>query len=211
MSDLPLAITISRQLGSGGAYIGQKLAGQLGVLYLDREILSEAAQKLRISLEDLEPQDETKMPFWKSIVQMFAYDSPDLYIPPEMNVPNDKDLYKAESEIIRKVAREHSAVIIGRGGSYLLREHPRHLSIFLHADQAVRQKRIEALYQLSAVEAQKLIEKSDHERSRYIQGVAGADWNDARLYHLTIDTGRIDLDSAKDMIMAYIKSRFGEI
>lgn len=210
MANLPLVITISRQLGSGGAYLGQRLAEQLGILYLDREIVAQAAKQLMVFEEDLESRDERKMSFWKSVLQSCAYDSPEMYIPPEVYIPNDQDLYQAESEVIQKVARENSAVIIGRGGSYLLRKHPRHLSVFLHADLAFRQQRVEKLYNLSAPEAKKLIEKSDRERARYFLEITGQDWSDARLYHLAIDTSSIGLDQTKEMIIVYINTRFGK-
>jgi cytidylate kinase len=209
MFNLPTVITISRQLGSGGAYLGQQLAEQLGIVYLDREIVIQAAKQLQVLEEDLESRDEKKTSFWKSAFQLSAYNPPEMYMPPEIYIPSDQDLYQAESEVIQKVAQERSAVIIGRGGSYLLRDHLRHLSVFLHADLAFRQQRVEKLYNLSAPEAKKLVEKSDRERTRYLQVLTGRDWNDARLYHLSIDTSVIGLEQAKEVILAGIKSRFG--
>ncbi|HBF39498.1 MAG TPA: cytidylate kinase-like family protein [Firmicutes bacterium] len=207
----PSVITISRQLGSGGAYLGQLLAEQLGILYLDREIVIEAAKQLQVLEEDLEHRDEKKTSFWQSVLQLSAYNPPDMYTPPEIYIPSDQDLYKAESHIIRKVAQEHSAVIIGRGGSCLLRDHPRHFSVFLHADLPFRQQRVEKLYNLSTSEAKKFVEKSDRERGQYLQTFAGRDWNDARLYHLAIDTGVVGLEQAKELILAGIQSHFESV
>jgi cytidylate kinase len=208
MGSLPTVITISRQLGSGGAYVGQQLAEQLGILYLDREIVIQAAKQLQVLEEDLESRDEKKTSFWQSVLQLSAYTPPDMYMPPEIYIPSDQDLYQAESQIIQKVAQEHSAVIIGRGSSYLLRDHPRHLSVFLHADLAFRQRRVGELYNLTAPEAKKLIEKSDRERGRYLQTLTGRDWNDARAYQLSIDTGMIGLEQAKEIIFTCIKAQF---
>jgi Cytidylate kinase len=209
--NLPVVITISRQLGSGGAYLGQQLAEQLGMLYLDREIVIQAAKKLSVLEEELEPRDERRTSFWQSVLQLSAYNPTDMYTPPEIYRPSDQELYKAESTVIQKVAQENSAVIIGRCGSYLLREHPRHLSVFLHADPAFRQQRAEELYKLAAPEAKKLIEKTDRERARYFQTITGRDWNDIRLYHLAIDTSVIGLEQAKEVILECVKSRFGLI
>jgi CMP/dCMP kinase len=209
MFNLPTAVTISRQLGSGGAYLGQQLAEQLGILYLDREIVIQAAKQLRVLEEDLEFRDEKKTSFWQSVLQLSIYSPPDSYTPPEIYIPSDKDLYKAESKIIQKVAQENSAVIIGRGGAYLLRDHPRHFSVSLHADLAFRQQRVEKVYNLAAPEAKKLIEKTDRERARYLQTLTGREWDDPSLFHLSIDTSVIGLDQAKEFILACIKSRFG--
>ena len=56
----PIVITISRQMGSGGAYIGQQLAKKLRILYLDREIVSQAAKQLSVLEEDLESRDDSE-------------------------------------------------------------------------------------------------------------------------------------------------------
>jgi cytidylate kinase len=55
---VPYVITISRQLGSGGAFLGQRLAFRLNALYLDHEIVRQAAQELKIPEENLVVRDE---------------------------------------------------------------------------------------------------------------------------------------------------------
>jgi len=58
-----IVITISRQLGSGGAYIGQQLAKKLNISYLDHEIIRLAAKKLSVLEDELEPHDERILSF----------------------------------------------------------------------------------------------------------------------------------------------------
>ena len=138
----PFVITISRQLGSGGAYIGQQLAKNLNIFYADREIIGQAAKQLSVLNEDLESRDEKILSFWQSFIRSFAI-APDVYVPPQIIAPTDRGLFKTESEIIARIAKERSAVIIGRCGSYILREHPNHVSIFLHGDITFRKGRIQ--------------------------------------------------------------------
>jgi len=59
-----IIITISRQLGSAGEYIGQQLAKELGILYLDREIIEQAAKQFTPANLDLESRDEKVPSFW---------------------------------------------------------------------------------------------------------------------------------------------------
>lgn len=208
MSNMPIVITISRQLGSGGAFLGQQLAEDLGILYLDRQIVREAGKKLHVLEKSLESRDEKRTSFWESVLQSYALHPSGIYMPPEINITSDRNLFKAESEIIQEVAKEHSAVIIGRGGFYLLRDHPQHFSIFLHAGPAFRQQRIEELYKLSAVEAKRLIEKNDQDRADYLKVLTGKNWLDAGNYHLCIDTGIIGFDQAKEIILSCVHSLF---
>ena len=207
MNNTPMLITISRQLGSGGSFIGRQLAEQLGIFYIDRQIVIGAAKKLHVLEEEVEVRDEKKTSFWESLFASFAsFPSSVAYALPE-SIPSDQDIYDTESEVIEEIAKEHSAVIIGRGGSYLLRDYPQHLSIFLHARPSFRQQRIEKLYNLSAEDAKRRIEQSDRERSDYHTALTGQDWLDARHYHLSIDTEVVGLEQAKELILSCIHSK----
>src|SRR5665648_695969 len=133
-----------------------------------------------------------------------AYVESTYCIPPEYLIPNDKEIFKVESEIILKVANENSVVIIGRGGGYILRNRPNHISIYLHADLEFRERLIQEQYSISAKEAANYVEAVDKSRTRYVHDITGRDMNDARQYHLSVDTGILGLEGAEKVIMAYL-------
>ncbi len=201
----PFAITISRQLGSGGAYLGQQLARNLNIFYADREIISRAAKQFSVLEEDLESIDEKKNSFWESFLHSFELGFSDPYKPPQIVLPPDLILFNAESEIIKHIAKERSAVIVGRCGSYILRNHPNHLSIFLHGDIAFRIKRVEKLFNVTEKVAEKMIVKSDKERSQYFHSFTGEEWTDARQYDISINTSKIDPDNSVKLIMKFLE------
>jgi cytidylate kinase len=200
------AITISRQLGSGGAYIGQRLAKKLDIFYADREIIDKVAKQFSVLEEDLAANDEKILSFWKSFWQ-FSTVAFDVYVPPALHGPTDQELFDAEAEIIQHIARERSSVIIGRCGSYILRDYPNHVSIFLHSDDASRKERTRKLYHVSEEEAERMMTLSDKERARYCKVVTSKewDWNDSRHYDLSIDTSKLDVDKCVDLILDYLK------
>jgi len=200
-----IVITISRQLGSGGAYIGQQLAKKLNISYLDREIIRLAAEKLSVLEDELEPRDERILSFWQSVSQFSGYGGSDLYIPPRIFVPTDRELFEAEAEVIKHIAKDRSAVIIGRCGSHVLRACPNHTSVFLHSDIHFRMRRIEELYNVSQEEASKMIAKSDSERTRYHRRLTRKEWTDARQYDLSIDTSKIGVDNGVQLILQYLE------
>ena len=207
----PCVITISRQLGSGGAYLGQRLAQSLKFLYLDHEIVHQAAEQLKIPVEHLAARDEKVTSNWQSILQSFAYSSSWSYAPPALDILNDADFYYVESDVIKKVANQCSAIIVGRGGHYVLREHPKCLNIFLHADIKFRRQRVEDIYHVSAEQALKLMNSVDRERARYLRALTGQDWLDARQYHLSLDTGVLGMEKAEAVILEVFRARFGDI
>jgi len=210
IKEKPFVITISRQLGSGGAYIGQRLASRLNILYLDREILNRAARELGISETELDSRDERVAPRWRSWVETLAHAYPE-YAPPNIDVPMDQKLYDTVSNIMRRVSEENSAVIVGRAGSYVLRENPRHLSVFLYANMDFRQQRVQELYHVTAPDAIKLISRVDKERKQYHQMFTGQDWLNACQYHVCLDTSVIGLDKTEDIVVAAMRARLGII
>jgi len=207
MNKSNIVITINRQLGSGGKYLGSKLAEKLSFLYLDKEIVKEVAKDLDTYVENLESSDEKQGSIWNSALLLSAFGSFD-YIPP-VEIISDSEAHKAESNFITKVASEKSAVIIGRGGSYILRNHPRHVSIFLHADLEFRKKQTQELNGISEKEALHLIEKTDKERLKYYKVLTGQDMYNTCGYDLTIDTGKLGLEKSETIIIEYLKERFG--
>ncbi len=201
----PFVITISRQLGSGGAYIGKQLAKNLNIFYADREIINMAAKQLSVLEEDLQSRDEKVSSFWQSFLQSYAFVNPYSYnTQPEIN-PTDKELFNAEKEVIEHIAKERSAIIIGRCGSHILREHPNHLSIFLHADLTFRKGRVQQLYNISKAAAGEMIAQKDKERTFYHNTFTNMDWPDARQYHISLDTSKIGLDKSVEFIMKYLE------
>lgn len=201
----PLVITISRQLGSGGAYVGQKLAKSLNIFYADREIICKASKQLSVLEEDLESRDEKVSSFWQSYIQSCACGSPEGYIYPQIIAPTDHELFEAESEIIEHIAKEHSAVIVGRCGTHILRDFPNHVSMFLHGDTTFRIGRIQKLYNVTEEVAGKMIAQSDKERNRYYHTFTGKEWTDARQYDISIDTSKIGIDKSIELILKYLE------
>lgn len=156
-------------------------------------------------------RDERVTSRWQSVLQSIAYSNSWSYVPPPLDILNDEKLYSVESDIITRISNQRTAVIVGRGGHYVLRQHPRCLSIFLHADIAFRQKRVQEIYHVSAEQALKLIHSVDHERARYLRALTGRDGLDARQYHLSLDTGAVGLDKAEAIILETLRARFGDI
>ena len=205
--NVPFVITISRQLGSGASYIGQQLARKLSVCYADREIIRKAAEKLSVLETDLEARDESVPSFWRSLMQTCGL-VPDVYVPPKMLIPTDRELFDAESEVIEHMAKEGSMIIIGRCGSYVLRNHPNHVSVFLHGDPVFRSERYRNVYQVTKEEADRMVALKDKERALYNKTFTGKDWTDARNFDLSIDTSKLrDLDAAVDLILHYLKMK----
>jgi len=200
------AITISRQLGSGGAYVGQQLADKLTIFYADREIIRNAAKQLSVMEEDIDFREERAPSFWQNIFQSTSF-FPDITIPESPIIPTDRELFDAETDVIQHIAKEHSAVFIGRCGYFVLREHQNLVRIFLYGDPKVRIQRIHEQYQVPETVSEKMLLQSDKERALYNKTYTGKEWSDAKNYDLCINTSNVDLDKVVELIINYLKIR----
>ena len=208
MSDKRFVITISHQLGSGGAYLGQKLSDLLGIPFIDREILKKVAKQLNLAESELTNREERLSSFWQSFSRIAELIDPAKSLSADSYIPTDKELFQLESDTIGRIAANSSAIIIGRCGRYILRNHPCHLSVLVHAEKPSRIKRLCELYHLSNLEAEKLIEVNDRERNAYIQTFTRQDWLNARLYDICVNTSITGLDKTVDLVMVCVECKF---
>ena len=175
-----MAITISRQLGSGGSYIGQLVAKRVGFAYIDRQILQQAARQLGVEEEEIEDREERLQSFWEKLVPGFAMASPYPSMPP-LRWFSDEELAALEHRLITELVVKGPCVVIGRGAFHLLRNKAKLLSVMIHAPMEFRVERVMSTYKVqSKAEAVQMIERSDHDRRCCLRAFTGLDWFDAR-------------------------------
>lgn len=200
-------VTISHELGCGGAYIGQKLSEEFGIPFLDRDILKKVADELHLAEEDLDHRDERLSSVWEKLTEQL-YTVPDAGWIPQYH-PSDKELFYLESEYILKIAEKTSAVILGRAGRYILRESPRHVKIFVTAGLPERIERVASLFQISKEAAKEKIEENDRQRIAYNRAFTKSDRLDARLYDLVVNTSSLGLECAARIASECVHAKLG--
>ncbi len=205
----PFVITLSHQLGSGAAYVGQKLSERLAIPCLDREILYQVSKELNLAEADLAGREQRLSSFWQSFTRIVELMDPARGMPADRYVPSDQDLFQLESDTIGRIAEKSSAVFIGRCSRYILRHHLCQISVLLHADLAARAQRLAALYRLSCEAAEKVAVTNDRERTAYIQAFTRQDWLDARLYDVCLNTSGLGLDKAVELVLACVAAKAG--
>lgn len=201
-------ITISHQLGCGGAYIGRKLSEILQVPFVDRQILKQTADYLHLPEEDIENREEHVTSFWEKFSRLELFNDPVTAAVAEY-FPSDRELFRMESDVIEKIAAQSSAIILGRGGRYILRKFPRHLSILVHADMGERIRRISQMQHVSEDAARRILEKDDRERSAYLRTYTRLELLDSRNYDLCLDTSAVGLDNSVAIIRGALACKLG--
>lgn len=202
-----IIVTISRQMASGGAYIGHLLARTLGYHYVEREILHTAAKELGVDISELSRLDERRASFVENLMKSFVFGTPEAaYVSPSRRPVHDQELFETESKIIAAIADRYNAVIVGRGGYFMLRNRSNVVNVFIHAPMDFRIRRFQKYHAVSADQARKEITNSDHEREKFLKTMTGTDRYDARNYHLCIDAEAAGFEAAERMIINLVES-----
>ncbi|MBR6709572.1 MAG: cytidylate kinase-like family protein [Clostridia bacterium] len=196
-----IILTIARQYGSGGREIGEKVAAALGIDFYDKELITLAAQKSGLNTNMLHDADEKAT---NSLLYTLAMGS-SVYSSGIANytLPVNDHLFITQSDIIKNLADETSCVIVGRSADYVLRDHPRHIAIFVYADMEVRAARVAERHNLSADAARDLIIKTDKRRANYYNFYTGQKWGRYTNYHMSVDSSLLGIDGTAKLIAQF--------
>lgn len=198
-------ITIGRELGSGGKSIAQIMAQALNIPVYDSRLINLAAKESGINPKLFEKADEvTNKGFLASVVRGISAPFTSLENFYGNSISNDS-LFEVQAEIIRKKAETENCIIVGRCADYVLREHPRHLSIFVRANYEDRVKFVSDRNIISREKAKEIIEKTDNQRSEYHDFYSETNWGDSRAYDLCVNSSILGIEKTAEFLLYYAK------
>lgn len=197
----PFIINIGRSLGSGGRAIGHILAKDFGIAYYDREILNLAAKESGFCAEVFERNDE-KNRFLRTLGNIIPFiGGGATYYDNELS---NENLFRIQSEAIRKAAADHSCIFIGRCADYVLRDNPRCVNVFITANMEDRIASVMKWNNCSAEKAQEIIEKGDSERASFYNFYSSGTWGAASTYHLCINSSVLGVEETAVLIKNFV-------
>ena len=195
-------ITISRQYGSGGRFVGRKLAEALNIPFYDKELITMAAEESGMSRELFEKADEKASNSLLYTLSMNSYLLHGMAGVPDLPL-NDK-VFLVQSEVIRKIADKGPCVIVGRCADYILRELPNCVNVYIYSDMEDRVARATTYYNLSADRAKEQIQKTDKKRATYYNFYTNLKWGRAGNYDLSLNSAKIGIDGCVDVICRFV-------
>ncbi len=199
-------ISLGREFGSGGKYIGEELAKRFSIKCYDKEILQKVSEDYSIDLNVLENVDEKqKSSFWYSFATNYAFDEKKV-----SPISVTDDLFLKQAKVIEEIASKENCIIIGRCSDYILQGRTNVIRLFVYASsinfKIERKKEFEHLDEKNAA---KKIEAIDKERMEYYEYFTSQKWGDKSNYELCIDTSVVGVKETIDLLEQYIKNRIG--
>ena len=186
-------ITISREFGSGGRFIGEEVAKKLGVAYYDKTIIDEIAEQSGLSPDYI--QESAELSPKKGL---FAY----AFAGRDITGKSVEDMvYEAQRNVILELADKEPCVIIGRNADYILRDRDDVLNIFIHGNMPEKTQRIIGLYNVEEKEAVKMMADIDKRRMTNYNFYTDQKWGRASNYTLCLNSSQLGYDRCEKIIM----------
>ena len=186
-------ITISREFGSGGRFIGEELAKKLGLAYYDKNIINEIAEKSGLSPEYI--QENAELSPKKGL---FAY----AFAGRDVTGKSVEDLvYEAQRKVILELAETESCVIIGRNADYILKDRDDVLNVFIHGDTPEKIQRITRLYNVEEQKVVKMMVDIDKRRMANYNFYTNQKWGKASNYTLCLNSSKLGYDRCEKIIV----------
>ena len=190
-------ITISREFGSGGRFIGEEVAKKLGIAYYDKNIIGQIAEKSGLSLEYIQENAELSP---KKGLFAYAFSGRDI-----TGKSVEDMVYEAQRNIILELAEKEPCVIIGRNADYILKDRDDVLNVFIHGDMLEKIKRITGLYNVKEKEAVKMMADTDKRRRTNYNFYTDQNWGKASNYTLCLNSSQLGYDRCEMIIMECVK------
>jgi len=186
-------ITISREFGSGGHFIGEEVAKKLGITYYNEDIISQIAEKSGLSPEYIQKNAELSP---KKGLFAYAFSGRDI-----TGKSVEDMVYEAQRKVILKIAEKESCVIIGRNADFILKDRDDVLNVFIHGDIKEKIQRICSLYHVTENGAVKMMADIDKRRMTNYNFYTEQKWGMARNYTLTLNSSQLGYERCEKMIM----------
>ena len=190
-------ITISREFGSGGRFIGEEVAKKLGIAYYDKNIIGQIAEKSGLSPEYIQENAELSP---KKGLFAYAFSGRDI-----TGKSVEDMVYEAQRNIILDLAEKEPCVIIGRNADYILKDRDDVLNVFIHGDMPEKIKRITGLYNVKEKEAMKMMADTDKRRRTNYNFYTDQNWGKASNYTLCLNSSQLGYDRCEMIIMECVK------
>ena len=194
-------VTISRQYGSGGSEVAERVAKLLGWELLDNEVVDQVAARLGISVAEAKAREERAPSLAQRLASAMAMGSQDWVNPvASTNRPTDEQMLEVTRHVVEEAVSRGPVVIVGRGSQAMLGSRPDALHVFCHAPRKTLIARCMERDKVDAKEAAKIVDETNRHRKEWVRLHWDREWAAADNYHLSVNAGCLGIEGAAELI-----------
>lgn len=194
-----IVITIAREYGSGGRYIGKLVAEKLGIKLYDKEFVKKVAEETGLS-EEFIKNNEQKRDALADLNNGYYF-----------GLNNADELFLKESEIIKNTAEKESCVIVGRCADFILNDRKDVTKVFIYSDMENKVKRATEFYGLDKAKAEKEITRINKLRANHYKHYTEKEWNHPNNYDICINSDTLGVEKSADLICEIVNKKTDQL
>ncbi len=183
-----IVITISREYGSGGRYVGKLLSELLNINLYDKELITLASKSSGLSKNYIKESEQ------KLVSAKFSNN-------------NDDRIFVAEEKIIKKLAKMESCIIVGRCADYILKDSKDVVSVFLYSDDVNKLKRVVKYYGIKEEKAKVTIDRINRDRAKHYKYYTNRNWTDLDNYDLALNVDVLGPEKTAGIIKEFVEEK----
>ena len=163
---------------SGGRYVGELLARNLGIPFYDKNLITLSAKESGLAPKYVKEQEQTL----------------------EGPQSNDDLLYIATTKVIKNLYKQGSCVIVGRCGNYILKDKKDVLRVYLYSSMEDKINRVTKYYHIEKDKAVSTINKINKERKKHYKYYTNTNLDDYNNYDIVIDTSKFGVEETAKIL-----------
>lgn len=204
-------VTVSRQYGSGGSEVAERIARTLGWKLYDNAVVEEVASRLRMTPAEVSAREERVPSLVERMASAMALGVPEVMpmVADYAAQPSEERMVMVTRRVIEDAVRAGPAVLVGRGAQCMLAARADAIHVFCYApfEDLVR-RAIEELG-IPAAEARKHVADTNAQREQYVKTYFKRDWRDLGNYDICLNTASLGLDGSAELVVRLARERFG--
>jgi cytidylate kinase len=203
-------ITVSRQYGSGGSDVAERVARALGWRLYDNDVVEAVATRMGVSAAEVRAREERVPSLVERVSAAIALGSPEV-MPALGDVAGSSEerLVEVTRHVIEDAVRAGPAVLVGRGAQCMLAERTDALHVYCYAPEEWMVRRVESELGITREAARARVQEINHHRAEYVRRHWNRDWRDVANYDLCVNAARVGLEGAAGLIVTVARAQFG--
>lgn len=198
-------LTVSREMGSGGSPIAERVATILGWHLIDRRLVFALARRLGVPLAEAESRDERVSRLSERVAATLSISLPEFVLGSTPLRPSDRHYRDLTDHIVRRAVEAGPSVVVGHAAQAIFAGRDDAFHVRVYAPFDVRVAQVKQEYLLSDEDATERVRRADADRAAYVKRHYARDWRDPCLYHLQLNTAFYTPDAAADLIVRSVR------
>jgi cytidylate kinase len=197
--------------GSGGSDVAARVAKRLGWTLLDNAVVDAVAERMGLPRSEVSRIEERVPSLVERIATALRMSTPEYVVPVSeaaLVETTEERVVEMTKRVIHEAVQQGNAVLVGRGAQCMLADRPDALHVFCYAPMPALVQYAIAHRGVDPANADHDVTQRNKQREQYVKRHWGRDWKSFANYHLCLDTARLGLENAADLVVYAARERF---